>query len=158
MYPMQHSECIFCASDHATGLSGRRWLVRTASQATHPHLHTSTKISFKHFPGGLFQLILNGRWWFKRAAAWSDDGEAVLQIHELQTEVHCAGASYMVLEGTAQVCTVCLAHRLNFTSMWVTRGLLPSSSFLPYAFLHEFFCCRTISMVRQRVKPRLFLT
>lgn len=61
MYPMQQSECIFCASDHATGLSGRRWLVRTGSQATHRHLHTSTKISLKHFPSGLFQLILNGR-------------------------------------------------------------------------------------------------
>lgn len=69
----------------------------------------------------------------------------MLQTHELQTEVWKAGSSYVTLKSMAQVCNICLAHRfrLNFASARVTKDfdLLPSSSFLPYAFLFEFFYC-----------------
>lgn len=50
MYSTEHSGCILYASDHATGLSGRKWLIRTGSWATHPHLQTGTTVPLKHIP------------------------------------------------------------------------------------------------------------
>lgn len=166
MYATEHNGCILYASDHATGLRGRRWLVRTGTWATYPHLQTGTTVSVKHIP----------RWTVNWPKMVDDESGQQLHQHEVMLERLCC-----------QHMNFMLRYRRQEPVVWASRAWHKSTPFAlhidsgsvspQHKSLRSLTCClhppscptvssvnfsavvnKAIRMVRQRVRPRPLLS